>query len=86
MREQLLIGAGLPSACAPGNNPAEPGTYVISWGASDKNLGPTPISLYYSLTQAGPWSPIAKGSTSRNATGLVAASIHDWRAVLNWPT
>lgn len=45
----------------PGNNPAEPGTYIITWSAGDKNLAPTPISLYYALTQNGPWSPIAKG-------------------------
>jgi hypothetical protein len=33
----------------------------ISWTASDKNFGPTPIELYYSMNPNGPWTPIAKG-------------------------
>ncbi len=45
----------------PGNKQEELGTYVVSWSAADKNLGPVPISLSYSSSQDGPWTPIAKG-------------------------
>src|SRR5262249_40955816 len=33
----------------------------VSWTADDKNFGPEPIDLYYSVNQGGPWTPIAKG-------------------------
>jgi len=33
----------------------------IVWQAEDKNLGSTPVDLYYSMSQQGPWTPIAKG-------------------------
>jgi hypothetical protein len=33
----------------------------ISWQAEDKNLGSSPIDLYYSASSQGPWTPIAKG-------------------------
>jgi hypothetical protein len=33
----------------------------IAWQADDKNLGSTPIDLYYSVNLQGPWTPIAKG-------------------------
>lgn len=39
----------------------EPGTYLITWTASDKNLKPEPVDLYYSSRKEGPWQPIAKG-------------------------
>jgi len=34
---------------------------LITWVASDKNLGETPVDLYYATRPAGPWLPIAKG-------------------------
>jgi hypothetical protein len=37
------------------------GTLLFTWIASDKNLGPTPIDLYYATQQGGPWLSIAKG-------------------------
>jgi hypothetical protein len=37
------------------------GSLVVSWTASDKNLGSTPIDLYYATQQNGPWQPIARG-------------------------
>jgi hypothetical protein len=33
----------------------------VAWTASDKNLAPHPISLYYAASEAGPWSVIARG-------------------------
>jgi hypothetical protein len=41
--------------------PAESACIDISWMAADKNFGPEPIDLYYSVNQHGPWTPIAKG-------------------------
>jgi hypothetical protein len=35
------------------------GKLNISWSASDKNLGSNPITLSYSATNAGPWTPFA---------------------------
>jgi hypothetical protein len=35
------------------------GTAIISWSAADKNLGPRPITLSYSETGKGMWTPIA---------------------------
>jgi hypothetical protein len=40
---------------------ADMGTILISWTASDKNLKPEPIDLYYATSAEGPWQPIAKG-------------------------
>jgi hypothetical protein len=34
-------------------------TLTIRWSASDKNLGPFPISLSYAERAEGPWTPIA---------------------------
>jgi hypothetical protein len=34
----------------------------IAWQAIDKNFGPEPIDLYYSVQSHGPWTPIAKGA------------------------
>jgi hypothetical protein len=45
----------------PGTAEEGPGTVVISWKASDKNLGTTPIDLYYATQRGGPWQPIARG-------------------------
>jgi hypothetical protein len=39
----------------------EPEAFMITWSASDKNLGPEPIDLYYATRPDGPWQPIAKG-------------------------
>jgi hypothetical protein len=36
------------------------GHYLITWSASDKNLKPQPIDLYYATRHEGPWQPIAK--------------------------
>jgi hypothetical protein len=38
---------------------AESGRLTIRWIASDKNLGPQPITLSYSEQAGGPWKPIA---------------------------
>jgi hypothetical protein len=37
------------------------GALEIRWTASDKNLGPEPISLFYAAKREGPWLPIARG-------------------------
>ncbi len=44
----------------PGNG-EEIGIVQINWTASDKNLGATPIDLYYATDRTGPWQPIATG-------------------------
>ncbi len=36
-------------------------TYLITWVARDRNLGPNPIDLYYAPSREGPWQPIVKG-------------------------
>jgi hypothetical protein len=43
---------------APGQ---DDGGLVINWSARDKNFGPEPIDLYYSIHHDGPWQVIAKG-------------------------
>jgi hypothetical protein len=40
---------------------ADVGSLLVSWVAQDKNLGDTPIDLYYSSQRDGPWQPIARG-------------------------
>jgi hypothetical protein len=35
------------------------GSVAIRWKATDKNLGSTPVGLYYAEKEAGPWLPIA---------------------------
>jgi hypothetical protein len=35
------------------------GALEIRWTATDKNLGPEPVSLFYATTKEGPWLPIA---------------------------
>jgi hypothetical protein len=37
------------------------GSLVITYDASDKNLGLEPVTLFYSTFHGGPWTPIAKG-------------------------
>jgi hypothetical protein len=37
------------------------GSWDITWSASDRNLGPDPVTLVYSCSSEGPWLPIAKG-------------------------
>jgi hypothetical protein len=49
-----LVGAEPGSA-------ADAGCLVISWNASDRNLGPEPVDLYYAARHDGPWLTIAKG-------------------------
>jgi hypothetical protein len=39
----------------------EAGTMHITWAATDRNLGATPIDLYYATQHGGPWQPIARG-------------------------
>ena len=36
----------------------------IHWSAQDKNLGDSPVDLFYAATPQGPWVPIAKGLKS----------------------
>jgi hypothetical protein len=40
---------------------AKDGALELRWTASDKNLGPEPIALFYAAKQDGPWTAIAKG-------------------------
>jgi hypothetical protein len=42
----------------------------IHWTASDKNLGETPVDVFYAASPQGPWLPIAKG--------LKAEGQHRW--------
>jgi hypothetical protein len=35
------------------------GSVAIRWKATDKNLGSTPVGLYYAEKESGPWLPIA---------------------------
>lgn len=37
------------------------GHLIVSWSASDKNLGPEPVSLYCATKKDGPWQPLARG-------------------------
>ncbi|HZY85041.1 MAG TPA: hypothetical protein VFE78_09440, partial [Gemmataceae bacterium] len=37
------------------------GSVAIRWTAQDKNLGSTPVGLYYAEKDGGPWQPIATG-------------------------
>jgi len=37
------------------------GTIDLRWLASDKNLGPEPINVYYATRREGPWQPVARG-------------------------
>jgi hypothetical protein len=37
------------------------GTLLITWAASDKNLGNEPIDLYYATSREGPWVAIRRG-------------------------
>jgi hypothetical protein len=37
------------------------GTLEIRWTATDKNLGPEPVSIYYATRREGPWQAIARG-------------------------
>jgi hypothetical protein len=47
-------------AVRPGTG-ADLGNFIVSWTASDKNLKPDPIDLYYAVKAEGPWLPIVKG-------------------------
>jgi hypothetical protein len=40
---------------------SESGAVLITWNASDRNLGQTPVDLYYAAQHEGPWLPIARG-------------------------
>lgn len=40
---------------------AKKGNLEIRWQIADKNLGPTPVNLYYSPSPNGPWQPIGQG-------------------------
>jgi len=39
----------------------EAGIMHITWAANDKNLGTTPVDLYYTGKRGGQWEPIARG-------------------------
>lgn len=39
----------------------EAGSLLITWAASDKNLGNEPIDLYYATSREGPWVAIGRG-------------------------
>jgi hypothetical protein len=39
----------------------DPWAMVISWAASDKNLSPEPIDLYYAVAPQGPWNQVSRG-------------------------
>jgi hypothetical protein len=54
------------SSVRPGTGP-DAGTLLISWHASDKNLGDSPIDLYYANHQEGPWQPIARGAKNEGS-------------------
>lgn len=42
-------------------DPSTGGGHIeIRWTASDKNLGPEPVALFYAVQQGGPWQPIAR--------------------------
>ena len=47
-------------AAAPGVN-SEAGRLIISWQADDLMLAARPVSLLFSQTRGGPWTPIASG-------------------------
>jgi hypothetical protein len=40
---------------------ADAGTLQITWTAADKNLGATPVDLYYTTQRGGMWQPIVRG-------------------------
>jgi hypothetical protein len=40
-------------------DPQRRDTLILTWNATDKNLGPTPITLEWSQVPEGPWQPIA---------------------------
>lgn len=42
-------------------DPAQNGVLEIRWTASDKNLGPEPINLFYRTRSDGPWQVLARG-------------------------
>jgi hypothetical protein len=37
------------------------GSLLITWAASDKNLGTEPVDLYYATSREGPWMAIQRG-------------------------
>jgi hypothetical protein len=37
------------------------GALEVRWTATDKNLGPEPVALYYAAKREGPWVPIVRG-------------------------
>ena len=39
----------------------DPSVFLITWEASDKNMKPDGIDLYYSTQRGGTWMPIARG-------------------------
>jgi hypothetical protein len=60
------------------------GQLSISWTAKDKNLGPRPISLYYSPTTDGLWTAIEKGvqNTGRYVWTMPASGTMPWQFYL----
>jgi hypothetical protein len=41
-------------------DPTRPGTVLLTWSASDRNLAANPITLLYAVRPDGPWQTIAK--------------------------
>jgi hypothetical protein len=48
----------------PQPDPARPGTLLLTWNASDRNLAANPITLQYAERPDGPWQTIAKELTN----------------------
>ena len=65
-RPDLWIGVDLPKPTArivsvQQGVETESGQLIISWRADDKLLAARPISLFFSPTRGGPWTPVAAG-------------------------
>jgi hypothetical protein len=45
---------------------AATGSLTVAWTATDKNLGPQPITLSYATQTDGPWTPITQGPIDNN--------------------
>jgi hypothetical protein len=53
------------------------GHLILRWTASDDNLEPRPIALFYSSHPAGPWSTIA--------TSVTNSGVYDWQVERHVP-
>jgi hypothetical protein len=48
------------------------GSLLITWAASDKNLSPKPVDLYYATSREGPWTAIKRGVRNEGTFRWVA--------------